>query len=451
MIVNKFIKFVLFSALTIVLSILVAQFGPTPQQVSAQNANITGWMWSDNVGWVSLTCDNTTSCGTSAYGINQDTDGDWEGYGWSDNIGWIKFDSGCPSGSEGQCGSKMITNTLRGWARFCAGSDDGACGAGPRPDGWDGWVSLSSTNDHNPSVAGVQTSAFAYGPTQSGSQVTGYAWGSTVVGWTQMVDVTVASSSQSTLRLVASASVPTAGALPGMPTDLYSASMSGSAVLSWYVTNSDVTYTSCTGSSATGGNNWNGQTLNVPTVLPPTFEYRENVTYNLNTENPSIFTINCTRSTGGSDSATAQVYNSPDCVVNLSGGGSFCASGPNARIPVLTWTSSNATECNAGWFTGTNATNKPTSGTQEVGAGSYQLTCTTQGSGALCTSGVEVVTQLPANDPQCTNVPECSDSADNDGDGKIDFPDDPECLSPQDDREAGGSGGGGGPIDVIEH
>ncbi len=37
--------------------------------------------------------------------------------------------------------------------------------------------------------------------------------------------------------------------------------------------------------------------------------------------------------------------------------------------------------------------------------------------------------------------PECSDKIDNDGDGKIDFPKDPECESPEDDSEANGKKG----------
>ncbi len=37
--------------------------------------------------------------------------------------------------------------------------------------------------------------------------------------------------------------------------------------------------------------------------------------------------------------------------------------------------------------------------------------------------------------PSVTDLPECSDTIDNDGDGRIDFPADPDCDSPQDDSE----------------
>ncbi|MFN2496215.1 MAG: hypothetical protein ABR608_09965 [Pseudonocardiaceae bacterium] len=40
--------------------------------------------------------------------------------------------------------------------------------------------------------------------------------------------------------------------------------------------------------------------------------------------------------------------------------------------------------------------------------------------------------------------PECSDKVDNDGDGKVDFPADPECVDANDDSEADGKKGGAG-------
>jgi len=42
---------------------------------------------------------------------------------------------------------------------------------------------------------------------------------------------------------------------------------------------------------------------------------------------------------------------------------------------------------------------------------------------------------------ECPTVtpPQCSDGIDNDGDGLIDYPQDPGCQSPQDDDESGGN------------
>jgi len=43
----------------------------------------------------------------------------------------------------------------------------------------------------------------------------------------------------------------------------------------------------------------------------------------------------------------------------------------------------------------------------------------------------------PSSPPPSSEAPECFDSVDNDGDGKIDFPLDPDCLSALDDNEQG--------------
>ncbi|MGH3903878.1 MAG: hypothetical protein ACRDTE_06785 [Pseudonocardiaceae bacterium] len=50
----------------------------------------------------------------------------------------------------------------------------------------------------------------------------------------------------------------------------------------------------------------------------------------------------------------------------------------------------------------------------------------------------------PGEKGPCPPKPECDDKIDNDGDGKIDFPKDPECESPQDDSEANGKDGDAG-------
>ena len=49
-----------------------------------------------------------------------------------------------------------------------------------------------------------------------------------------------------------------------------------------------------------------------------------------------------------------------------------------------------------------------------------------------------------------TRLPQCSDGIDNDGDGLIDYPNDPGCYSPLDDNETDVSGGGGGEWEEFE-
>ena len=36
---------------------------------------LTGWMWSENAGWISLSCENTGTCGTASYGVKNNGHG----------------------------------------------------------------------------------------------------------------------------------------------------------------------------------------------------------------------------------------------------------------------------------------------------------------------------------------------------------------------------------------
>ena len=52
--------------------------------------NVSGWAWSENIGWISF--NNTTGGGTTNYGVNiNPSTGVFSGYAWSENIGWIDF------------------------------------------------------------------------------------------------------------------------------------------------------------------------------------------------------------------------------------------------------------------------------------------------------------------------------------------------------------------------
>jgi hypothetical protein len=67
---------------------------------------LTGWLWGENIGWVSLSCTNTSVCGTSQFGVANDGSGQLSGYAWSENAGWINF---APSTCAGEptCGVKI--------------------------------------------------------------------------------------------------------------------------------------------------------------------------------------------------------------------------------------------------------------------------------------------------------------------------------------------------------
>jgi len=128
-------------------------------------AEVTGYGWSPNIGWVSFQGAN--------YGVAIRPNGNIDGFAWSPNVGWIRFgglNPGCPTGS---CRAVIDfnTNRLSGWAR--------ALNSG---DGWDGWISLSADN-HGGSTYGVNA--------QSSGKLGGYAWGSDVIGWFNFADVSV--------------------------------------------------------------------------------------------------------------------------------------------------------------------------------------------------------------------------------------------------------------------
>jgi hypothetical protein len=69
--------------------------------VQVNDTTLTGYIWAENIGWVSLSCENTASCATVNYGVANDGSGNLSGYGWSENVGWISFS--CEN--TGSCGT----------------------------------------------------------------------------------------------------------------------------------------------------------------------------------------------------------------------------------------------------------------------------------------------------------------------------------------------------------
>jgi hypothetical protein len=69
--------------------------------VEVWDSKLTGYIWAENIGWVSLSCENTSSCGTVDYGVHNDGRGNLSGYAWAENVGWISFSCG----NTGSCGT----------------------------------------------------------------------------------------------------------------------------------------------------------------------------------------------------------------------------------------------------------------------------------------------------------------------------------------------------------
>lgn len=146
---------------------------------SAAGDNVSGWIWSENIGWISLGGDN--------YGVKADTSsistggqGALSGYAWSEHIGWISFnraDTGNPPGEPFVAGGSIAqvdwsTGKINGWAKALSANG-----------GWDGWIKFSKyTSD-----AGSEYSTLVNKTT---GVITGWAWGSDVVGWIDMAATT---------------------------------------------------------------------------------------------------------------------------------------------------------------------------------------------------------------------------------------------------------------------
>ncbi|MEK7567069.1 MAG: hypothetical protein AAB527_02975, partial [Patescibacteria group bacterium] len=147
-----------FAGLVVLTLISFLQINDTPTVFAGAEHNLSGWAWSENIGWISF--NNTTGGGGANYGVTVASNGRLSGYAWSEYVGWITFNqndlNGCPSG---QCRADFDEDTgqVTGWARALANGG-----------GWDGWISLSGSN------YGVSVSQCAWG---------GWAWGSDVVGW----------------------------------------------------------------------------------------------------------------------------------------------------------------------------------------------------------------------------------------------------------------------------
>ncbi len=141
-----------------------------PEAYAATTHNMSGFAYSENIGWISFNCTDLDpgGCTNTNYGVHVNPlTGYLSGYAWSENIGWISFNPeslvGCPyprcsayllkSRMIWTAGGSNIYNGLniRGWARACSVFDTG-CSGSLKPDsergGWDGWISFSCFQDN---------------------------------------------------------------------------------------------------------------------------------------------------------------------------------------------------------------------------------------------------------------------------------------------------------------
>ncbi|MEK7596231.1 MAG: hypothetical protein AAB564_01640 [Patescibacteria group bacterium] len=203
---------------------------------------LSGYAWSDNIGWISFNCTNNNSCVISNYKVEIDSAGYFRGFAWSDNIGWISFEandvSNCPSGSC-RAAFNPETGDINGWARVIScryNPDPTACG------GWDGWVSLSGSGpDYGVSVD-LATGKFE-----------GYAWSDLAVGWINF------GTSLTGGGVYIKTDAPFAELRANGSIDSINISAGGEATLTWDIAN--VALESCSKTSVPLDQNWNNLNL----------------------------------------------------------------------------------------------------------------------------------------------------------------------------------------------
>jgi len=168
---------VLAALLVLVLPSFMGLWNSKASFAQAQSSNLgslSGYAWSDNLGWISFN--------GSTYQVVVQSDGTLAGYAWANpsddadgvcssgnlgtcNIGWISFNAA----DTASCGTvaTLSGTTITGWAKVI-GADN---------NGWNGCISLSG------SAPAYGVTLNSTGSSQSGL-LDGYAWGdSTVGGW----------------------------------------------------------------------------------------------------------------------------------------------------------------------------------------------------------------------------------------------------------------------------
>lgn len=140
----------------------------------------SGWAWSENTGWISFNCTNTTSCGTSDYGVTAATTGfprAVTGWAWSDNLGWIDFSNATYDSGAGSLGGTALVYSTTQSPYRSGDSDD---------DGWDGVIDLSgiAVSPFGPVTDITDDTADGWDwPDNAVDMFDGFSWGDENMGW----------------------------------------------------------------------------------------------------------------------------------------------------------------------------------------------------------------------------------------------------------------------------
>ena len=190
--------------LTLALVVGITTIFSSPNQVQAapgdgSNGNVSGYLWSSTIGWISLNCNQgsatggsvcstaTPSGGPSPYSVNVIMDtgtgiGYFDGYAWSPNIGWISFRPADVASCGPRASLSLATNQVSGWARALAGNTAATATTG---GGWNGCMSLRGTS----SAPASAPYGVSFNPTATTNSLAGtgsspsFSWGGINVGW----------------------------------------------------------------------------------------------------------------------------------------------------------------------------------------------------------------------------------------------------------------------------
>lgn len=206
---NKLIKYS-----TFFFSIVFALFFTFSNHASAAVRELTGYAWSDGIGWISFNCSNHEKVKPCAHPYSvtyDDATHLLNGFAWNDDLGWLRFENNTapfPPNSPTTwntvaTSARLLNNKTDGWARFC--TPGGYTGSllsqifnsntcvnpitnlinGLKLGGWDGWVSLFG-NTYGSVVNGSYTGTF----NPATGELKGWWWGGNeFVGWIQLYDV----------------------------------------------------------------------------------------------------------------------------------------------------------------------------------------------------------------------------------------------------------------------